>query len=300
VVRDISVLPSGQRKSVLGIDTTGSQFELWTVKNDTLEEFHLATRYVGAYVPKADIVIHSGDPYQSEGVVRTRADQPFTVVTTVSNLLSEPEAPDAAKQVTYLHHKQAYGTEGETNDPSQAILHAQKTLHENRDYTDYREITVIPGGDRLKVWGEERFSVYSLPDGEAPAAELVSKTIKVYPISSGLISGLPEVVRFAMPEVTFSAWDVYPDEGVFVRIYPANKPEEAKRLPIAWTNTDEVPAPVTLTRGESDWTGVVTEDGTWTLELWAENPYFGNHQLDAVSFDYESSLRVNSLVGSME
>ena len=301
--RDLPVAVTGERDSELVVDEKGSRFELWTVSSTPFVSYLLDTEYVGAYIPVANIQVTTADPYFKEGVYRTRADQPFTVKTTVSGLLSG-DVPDAAKQVTYLHHKQQYGSGGPAaNDPTKATLHSRDTYTQNKTYTDYRDISVIPGSDRLKVWGEERFSVYSLADGSAPASQIAAATVQVLPVSTGEIKGVTdnEMVRFQMPELVFNADDVYPKEGVFVQVYKKADESSKTRLPVGWTNSSyDGPMSVTLPSGGNDIAGAVDEDGEWVIELWAENPYFGNHLLDAVHFNFTGGIRVNSLVGSME
>ncbi|MEM7014978.1 MAG: hypothetical protein AAF585_26255, partial [Verrucomicrobiota bacterium] len=69
---DATVENSGERLSLLPINPGGARFELWTVKSSPLTSYLLDTKYVGAYVPIAQVEIISEDPY--ELVPRTRAD----------------------------------------------------------------------------------------------------------------------------------------------------------------------------------------------------------------------------------
>ncbi|MBK1880847.1 hypothetical protein JIN85_00390 [Luteolibacter pohnpeiensis] len=306
---DMPVDPQGEDQSQVGVDSTGSKFELWTVRTPGPIAYLLDTAYVGAYIPKASIVIESADPFSKEGLVRTRADQPFKVYTTVQNLVADSEAPTAAKQVTYVHHKQAYGEGGPAaNQPDQAILHSKDTLTENKTYEDDRDITVVPGAERMKVWGEERFSVFSVQDGDVPPTELDSKTIQILPVVTGEISGITEgeSIKFALPEMTFTAQDVYPQEGITVQVYQGAYDETKAtktvvQMPIGWTNTSwDNPQSIELTGSKSDLSRVITSDGEWTIELWADNPYFGKLELAHVTFDYKSAIQVQGLVGGLE
>jgi hypothetical protein len=111
VIWDMPVNTVGEDLSPLAINPGGAQFELWTVNNVTAADYLLDSRYVGAYVPVANISIVSEDPYSL--IPRTRADRPFTVNVTVEGLVTnDPNAPDAAKMVNFLQHLQSYGTSG--------------------------------------------------------------------------------------------------------------------------------------------------------------------------------------------
>ena len=60
---DVTVASIGEQLSALAIDPGGARFELWTVKDTPLTSYLLDTRYVGTYVPMANVVIRSEDPY---------------------------------------------------------------------------------------------------------------------------------------------------------------------------------------------------------------------------------------------
>ncbi|MBC8127020.1 MAG: hypothetical protein H8M99_07740, partial [Gloeobacteraceae cyanobacterium ES-bin-144] len=106
-----TVQPNGTQLSALAINPGGARFDLATIKSSSLTgltEYPLDTAYVGTYVPLATVAISSED---NGGVVRrTRADRPFSVVVTVSGLLSGPTDPEPSKSVKFNRYVQSYGT----------------------------------------------------------------------------------------------------------------------------------------------------------------------------------------------
>ena len=119
-------------------------------------------------MPLATVALRSEDPYTT--IPRTRADRPFAVDVTVSGLLSGASDPAASKSVTFLHHAQSYGAggTGDSVDRTAATLIEQSTINTNGAQTLSYTVNSVPGTVRTKVRGEERFSVYSLADTNAP------------------------------------------------------------------------------------------------------------------------------------
>ncbi|MCX6879135.1 MAG: hypothetical protein NTW21_35815 [Verrucomicrobia bacterium] len=171
---DASVAAAGQQLSALAIDPGGARFELWTVKSAPLTSYLLASCYVGPYIPVAEVVITSEE--RSSRVPRTRADRPFFVDVTINGLLAGAADPAASKQVNFLHHIQSYGAGGTGIglDRTQATLMSQSAITANGTQTLTFLINSVPGADRAKVRGEERFTVFSLPDPDcqAPSSQL--------------------------------------------------------------------------------------------------------------------------------
>ncbi|MDF1659917.1 MAG: hypothetical protein P1U58_20045, partial [Verrucomicrobiales bacterium] len=159
---DMDVDQEGSDQSPLPINPYGARFELYTVKSSPLTSYMLDTTYVNSYIPVSTVTIVSDDPY--EVIPRTRADQPFSVIIEVGGLSSDPDAPDAAQSVKLLRHVQSYPQDefGQSINRGLATLLSQGSIDANgTQQLDYA-LTSIPGGDRSKVSGEERFSVFSL------------------------------------------------------------------------------------------------------------------------------------------
>lgn len=295
---DVSVTPTGEQLSALEINPGGANFELWTVRSSPLTSFLLDTKYVGTYVPISTVVIRSEDPYTT--IPRTRADRPFYVDYTVSGLLSGATDPVASKSVTLLRHVQSYGAGGTGIglDRTQATLLSQASLTANGAQTLTYAVNSIPGADRSKVRGEERFSIFSVADYQAPASQLASQYIQVWPVADGTIAGITngQLVRFQLPNLTLTINDIYPDARVYAQAYAgaAQLGVTGAILPgSALIINDTVPQSRVLTLNKYD--SVFTQDGQWTIELLTSTP-FGIDRLAFITFTLNRTIKVNGTV----
>lgn len=304
VERDMSVSSTGEALSPLAIDPGGARFELWTVKNTNPPTAYLLdSKYVGTYVPIAQIAISTGDPYPT--IPRTRADQPFTVTVTMSELLADPEAPDASRMVNFLHHVQSYGSgDGVNIDRTMATLEGSETLMQNGIRTYGFTLHHIPGSNLAKVRGEERFSVFSLEDYQAPESQLASQFVQIWPVADGAISGIEEgqLVRFKMPSITVTLNDLYPGSSTYTQVYKGPPALGTEGLTVpggSWINSKAIPENKTLTI--DDFAGVFDEggDGLWTMEVITSTP-FGLDRLAYVSFNLNRTIRFNGSITSQE
>lgn len=297
----VPVAQQGQQLSPLAIDPGGARFELWTVENSTLADHLLDHKYVGAYVPQAAVTIETEDPYVT--IPRTRADRPFTVTVTLNGMLIDPSAPLAARMVKILQHVQSYGNGvGVGLDRDQATKLAEGYIGQNGTYVLNYPLTNLPGVDRSKLRGEERITINSLPDYQAPEAQLASKYVQIWPVADGAISGIEDgaQLRFSTPTLTVTLNDLYPDSRTYAQIY--------KGSPVLGTVGAVVPGTAVLINDAiphdrvlsvEDWDSVIDSSGTWTLEVLTETP-FGTDRLDYVSFNINRDLSVNGAVTTVE
>jgi len=304
VLWDVSVAPAGEALSPLAIDPGGARFELWTVQSDPLTVYLLDTRYVGTYVPMANVIIRTEDPYTYTAIPRTRADRPFQVDIEVSGLRSEAEAPVASKSVKLLRHVQSYGVDGTGTDidRTQAILYDQKSLVNNAIHRLSYTITSVPSSDLSKVRGEERFSVFSLADYQAPESQLASMFVQIWPVADGTISGISdnEQIRFKAPQLTISLNDLYPDSRTYAQVYKGNVQSGVEGTVVpgsALIIYDAVPHSRELSL--DNWDAVIDSDGRWTIELLTVTP-FGIDRLDHVSFDVDRTIEMNGTFTTIE
>lgn len=298
---DIGVASSGEELSPLSIDLGGARFELWTVMATPLTSYLLDNRYVGTYVPITQVAIRSEDPYTI--IPRTRADRPFYVDVSISGLLPSSDAPGAAKSVKFLHHIQSYGPTGTGVgiDRSLATLNRQVMMSQNGTQTLTYVINSVPGADRAKIRGEERFSFFSLADYQAPESQLASQFIQIWPVADGAISGITDnqLIRFALPSLTLTINDAYPGSLVFAQVYKGPPvlgtegtivPGSAKAFASETVPTSEIlPIPT------ATYDSVFDSDGQWTMELLTETP-FGLDRLDHVTFILDRTIEMNGAV----
>ena len=301
ISRDVYVPATGEQLSPLEINPNGARFELHTVKSQPLVSYILDTKYVGSYVPIGNLSIRSEDPYTQ--IPRTRADRPFYVDVTMSGLRNGPEDPEATKKVKFLRHIQSYGNGDGTNiDRTQASLASQHFLTDNDTNTLTYALTIIPGANRAKVRGEERFSIFSIEDYQAPESQLASQFIQIWPVADGTISGIvnDQIITVSAPDLTLAINDIYPDSQVYAQIYPGTQVlgTTGTILPGSAVIVKEtVPQSRLLT--VSDWDYTITNDGIWTIELLTSTP-FGIDRLAWVTFNVDWTIKVNGSVTTME
>ena len=299
---DATVAATGTQLSALAIDPGGARFELWTVKSTPLTSYLLDSRYVGAYVPAASVVIRSQDPYPA--IPRTRADCPFYVDLVVAGLLNGATDPVSSKSVKLLRHVQSYGVSstGVSIDRTQATLYSQVLISTNGPQTLTYAVTSVPGADRAKVRGEERFSVFSLEDYQAPESQIASKFIQIWPVADGTIGGITQgqLLRFEVPLVTFTLNDLYPSSTTYAQVYKGDPQLGVTGTLVPGSSlvlNDTVPQNRVLT--VNDYAEVFDANGRWTMELLTVTP-FGIDRLVYVSFDIDRTLRVQSYTATME
>lgn len=304
------VAATGEAQSQLPINPGGARFELWTYNNATapVTKYKLESRYVASYVPMATVTITSEDPY--DVVPRTRADRPFNVTVTVDGLLlTNPTAPEAAKKVNLLRHVQPFAAGGTSVglDTTLATLLSQSYIEQNGTAPLTFTITSIPGANRAKVRGEERFSVFSLPDTRtdessgltynAPAAQLAAQKIDIWPVADGSLAGITDnqLIRYKMPVVTFTGNDLYPGSTTYVQAYKgaAQLGKTGVILPQSYVNTNNYPESKIF--NYSDYDLYFPDDGQWTMELLTKTP-FGIDRLAYVTFMLDRTIQMNGSV----
>jgi hypothetical protein len=301
---DVPVSLAGARNSHLAIDGAGARFELWTVLSSPLSSYLLDTRYVSTYAPVAEVAITSEDPYAV--VPRTRADRPFQVTVQIQGLLSQSTAPEASKAVKFLRHAQSYGpgSAGENLDRSQATLINQSFITQNGPQTLSFTINSVPGADRSKIRGEERFSVFSLADSASAAAEsqIASRYIQIWPVADGSIAGLVpnQKVRLQMPQLTFTVNDIYPGGMIYAQAYPgaAKLGTQGTIIPGAsYGPIGDVPENKIMVLDRYD--SIFNKDGLWTIELLTITP-FGADRLAHITFEIDREIHVNGNITTIE
>lgn len=302
LIWDVAVDQQGSQLSPLAINPNGARFELWTVKSSPLTSYLLDTTYVNSYIPVADVTFTSEDPY--EVIPRTRADRPFTVTIDVQGLSPDPDAPEAAKGVKLLRHVQSYGADGNGIDinRSYATLLSQGSLESNGTFTLDYPVTSIPGADRTQVRGEERISVFSYEDYQAPESQLASQFIQIWPLADSTVTGIEDgdLIKGNAPRLTIDLNDLYPDSYTYAQVYRGNPQlgAEGTRVPGSALLVDSsVPRDEQLV--VEDWDRVIDEDGDWVLEVLTDTP-FGTDRLEYLTFTVKRTIRLNGSVTSVD
>ena len=284
---DNPVESQGETLSALPLDTAGSTFELWAVTTASPSSAYLLdTTTVGSYLPMAAVTIRTEDPYPT--LPRTRADRPILIDVNVQGLLSDPDAPADAKGVTLLRHVQSYGATG-TGYPLNrelATLLSQSEITSNGTTTLSLPVNAIPGANRPKVRGEERFTILSKPGFQTPESILDSQLVQVWPVADATISGIvqEQIVGPSVPQLTFQLNNLYPSSTTWAHVYKGGPQTGITGTTIPGSSVvinSSVPA--NRTTVAASYGSIFDSDGVWTMELLTQTP-FGTDRLAQVSF----------------
>lgn len=291
VTWDYYLPKSGQTLSALPTDVGGSEFQLWTVRNSPLTSYLLASTFVSNYAPQATVAIRTEDPYPY--LPRTRADRPFVVDVTVNGILNGAEVPDSMKSVNLIRQVQSYGAGGTgvNLDRTQATLLSNSSLTENGSRTLSFTLNEVPGADRAKVRGEERFSVFTVADVMFPASQIASQTLQVWPVADGAITGISngQVIGPVVPTLTITLHDLYPTSTTWAQVYKgAARPGASGRTVPGSSYAVKTAVPVDRTAMLGDYLSVFDSDGLWTMELLTKTP-FGTDRLASISFKVQGT-----------
>lgn len=299
---DLSIAQKGSQQSPLPVNPNGARFELYALLPTNLNAPPLDTTYVNSYIPVSTVKIVSEDPY--DVIPRTRADRPFSVEIMVDGLTYDPDAPEAAQKVKVLRHVQAYQATGNGKlvDRGQAQMLTQGSLTENGTVKLDYDLTAIPGNNRTKVRGEERFSVFSLEDYQSPESQLDSAFIQIWPVADASINGLDDdlIIKGNAPTITVDLNDLYPDSWTYAQVYPGPPALNTDGTVVSGSSIlidSSVPRSETVQIKE--WDAAIPTDGVWTLEVITATP-FGEDRLAKTSFTVERAIRINGAITSVE
>lgn len=299
-----TVAASGTQLSSLPINPGGARFDLWTIfSSSPVKEYLLNTRYVSSYVPLADVVIRTEDPYTA--IPRTRSDRPFWVDITTSGLLSGATDPEPAKSVTLLRHVQSYGAGGTGIgiNRDNATLFSQASITTNGKQTLAITLIKVPGSPLTKLRGEERFSVFSLEDYQAPASTLDSQFVQVWPVADGSISGITngQLIRFSIPQITVATNDLYPGSNTYLQYYKGSPAVGTTGNKLAWSNNKSSATVASSAESSTiaDLDRFFDSDGIWTIELMTLTP-FGIDRLAHIWFELDRTIEVNGTFTTIE
>jgi hypothetical protein len=285
VTSTIPVQSEGEVLSSFAIDPWGSRFELWAIETSSFKEYLVDTTVVSPWLPEATLAIYSEDPYSV--LPRTRADRPFHVVYSIQGIRNEADAPEVSKGVKLTRHVQSYGATGTGADlnRSHATLISESPITTNGLQDRVFDVNEIPATDLTKVRGEERFSIVSL-EGEIPATVITSKSIQIWPVADGSITGISEgqVIGDDLPQIVVQLNDLYPRSDTYVQVYQGSPQLGTTGMVVPGSLIvvdDSVPSNQVLNL--SDYGSVFNSDGIWTMEVLTQTP-FGTDRIAHVSF----------------
>ena len=190
----------GSQQVAAPIEGTGALFELWAdgEGSDAGSKTLVDTKVIGMYMPKGTFDVEVKDPWRGSvtesvsgteverPVYRTRADQPFSVVGTVADLLTDPAAPRAAREVNFIHSGTNATEGGYYVDPDNEYVINSLVFTGSDSYNGVG--SVLTGfSDSTMRSGQEKFEMLSYADATVSQRWKVgSATVKVFPVGTGV------------------------------------------------------------------------------------------------------------------
>ncbi|NNC89858.1 MAG: hypothetical protein HKN82_15480 [Akkermansiaceae bacterium] len=334
---DVTVPKDGTMLSPEGVGIDGSQFELWSIHDDSNDEYLLDEEYVASYMPWAKLSIVTGDPYPD--TPRTRVDQPFTVQIEIDGLVYEPdyvnsqrealsiaqnvkfkpkegkvrrtknhpftwEAPPDAAKVLLVHEIFHYPEDEDSfnGEYKDGVVVQEAFLTENAASTLNYGMTNLQAEDLTLARGEEVFTITSLAGYKTGETILRTEKVQIWPIARGSLSGIDSAeVYNSLPPLTVALEDLYPSSTTFVRVYkgaPVAEPASAEMVIDSFVYLDDsIPRNRNLSLVGLD--RYFQKDGLYTVELVHRTP-FGAELLDQVAVTVDRRIEVRGSFYSNE
>ena len=298
VVWDMPVGATGQAASALLMESGGSLFQLWTIHQAKATDYLLDQKLIGAYLPKADVVITTLDPHS--GTPRTRVDQPFTVEFQISDLLTGSGLPDAATKVLVEQHIANYPAGQTTLNPATVAANtptASAYLSQNGITKVKFPASSLKASDPTKASGEEHFIVHALSDGSYSQTQIASAALRVYPVASGSILGITPGTeyRYQFPTVQLNLNDLYPRSDTYFMLYEGSSVNGAQGQIIQAYPWDDPKATRTTIIMSDTLTSMFKKDGTYTVALMSETVYGTELLCPPITFSIRRTLHVNAM-----
>ncbi len=332
---------TGSQQVAAPIEGTGALFELWADGEgaDAGTKTLVDSKVIGLYMPKGvfDVDVKdkdwigsvtdevSGETVQRP-VYRTRADQPFTVTGTCEDLLSDPAAPRAAREVNFLHLGTPATGGGYYVDPANQQT-MQSLVFTGASTFTYTGPTLSGFSDSTLRNGEEKFEMRSYADETVSARWNVgSAIVRVFPVGTGIFMqdadaggqetfASNQAFNDKVRNIYVHYTSVYPDSKTYVQIYKGSPSQGVQGgiIPVSMMNTEGAVEPQdTKTIYSAD--GITIKDsylqpffelggsGTYTLEIIAADlpSDFINgetERLAVISFSVTRTLRVKGQIG---
>ncbi len=332
----------GSQQVVAPIEGTGALFELWAdgEGSDSGTKTLVDSKVIGLYMPKAAFVVDVLDPWRGSvhvdvnggatverPVYRTRADQPFTVRGSVTDLLTDPLAPRAAREVNFLHRAVNAESGGYFVDPVNEYT-IDSLVFTGSDNYNGAGPNLTGFTDSTLRNGVETFEMLSYADETVTERwKIGSATVKIFPVGTGIFmqrnaSGGQEpfasnqVFTDKVRDIFVHYTAVYPDSKVYVQVYKGSPSLGTVGSPIAVSVLDATGA-VEPQDSKSIYsaTGITIKDsylqryftlggnGVYTLEIVAADmpstfSNGGSERLSYVSFTVNRSVNVRGQIGT--
>lgn len=242
----------GEQTALIPINGSGSEFQLWA--DDSGNLVFVDSKVIGPYMPKATFNVTTEDNVWvgaavdnlngaliPRAIYRTRVDHPYTVQVNTLGLVNVPTAPQAAKEVNYLHvGENTVRTEAtpfySMGNVANEYLINSSVLTGNGSFssTQYSQLTGFnPSTSKV---GQEHFTVRAYADlnSGTDSWRVKRATVIIWPMATGTFNvangvdgnGLPVKVPFPadqvysgeIPTIFVQYKDLYPESKTYIRI----------------------------------------------------------------------------------
>ncbi|WP_367872419.1 hypothetical protein [Luteolibacter sp. Populi] len=288
----------------LAADSAVFQLYTSTVSNGTTTLKKLDEKTVATFLPVVTATVLSEDSYYPP---RTRADKPYGIRITVSNMQSaSATVPDYAKKVQVARSYKLYESGTYLPTTTTGTYADSSVLRANGTFTDNAILQRLPVTTPTKAVGQESFTVYLHPDLAAPQSELAKATVQIWPVADATISNIEEgkTYKWVPQDGSIAAHDIYPGAAVYAQVYsgPYTVGTTGRVLPATVVNYAGGYLPQNAQLALSGLDQVIIEDGEYTIEFLTITPFNGGAPeiLTHVTFSVKRSIEVRGGVTTME
>ena len=323
LIYDLPLGPTGgDFTAALPVSEQGSLFELFargTAWDNNI--YLLDSKLIRAYSPEITVTLSSEDPYvrgdptSTNYVRRTRADRPFSLVYKVKGLIPG-STNDAERSMYFGSHIRPFDLESYSApaDLAPTVLAEAEILNGEQNLSPlYHE---LPCASLILGCGEHIYTFIRHAADGVPDTILAQPKIEVWPVAKGVIENITsgQVFIDRIPSIVVRLQHLYPDSRTYVQIYSGSAVLGREGTLINGTerkfgsfyNTDvegePTNVPQTLSFGMDDLSNYAACDGTYTLEVVTETPFFNRapERLAYVTFEVDRTISSRGQLSTAE
>lgn len=307
--------------AALPISEEGSMFQLFargTAWDNNI--YLLDTKLLRAYSPQITVDLQSEDPYvrgnsaSTNYVRRTRADRPFSVNIKVSGLVPG-STDDAERQVYFACSGCSYSLDSFSGLGQTPFLIHESNL-QNGNITLNALYHELPSASPSLGCGEQTYTIIRYASDGVPATVLAEPKLEVWPVATAAIENVSANQLFIdrIPSLIIRLNHLYPDSRTYAQIYNGEAVLGTTGTIINGTerrygrhyNPDQLEEPTNVPQNLSisidDLSNYAYRDGTYTLEIITETPFFGRtpERLFSVTFNVDRIISSRGQISTAE
>jgi hypothetical protein len=305
----------------LEIGEQGSLFQLFatgTAWDSTI--YLLDSKLLRTYAPAASVEVETEDPYvrgDASGlnqIRRTRADRPFSVNITVSGLVPGGD-DDAERYVYFACNGINYDTTSYSGLNQSSYLIQESNLENGVHNIGpvYHELTSTSPSLGC---GEQSYKIIRYASDGVPATILAEPKVEIWPVATATVENVEAGKLYIdrLPTLILNLSHLYPDSRTYAQIYKGAAVLGTTGTVISGTelrygrhyNPDLAEEPTNVPQTQkisiTDLSNYAYRDGTYTLEIITETPFFGRtaERLFHVTFQVDRIISARGQISSDE